>query len=102
VIIKFLLTFYCACFICTEKLPGHRAFGITASGARVARGHLACPPEFKFGTMFLIKENGIKLPYFCTDRGRSIKGHRLDIFLPTHHEARVAGVRRKAPVEVVR
>lgn len=97
----FIISHYDADFPCTGKSAKHPLYGITFSGARVAPGVVACPPFLPIGTMIFIKEWGIKIPYFCLDRGAAIQGHRLDIYVPTHEEAMRRGIRH-AEVEVVR
>ncbi len=97
-----VLTFYDACFLCCGKSLFHPLHGITASGVRAFRGVIACPPWMPFGKMVLIpSEYGFKLPYFCLDRGSSIQGHRLDIFVPTHSEALRRGISH-AEVEIIK
>lgn len=79
-----LVTAYCACVLCCPH--GH---GITAAGAP-PRAHVtvACPKEMAFGTVVAIEGVGIRV---CMDRGSAIQGQHLDVYLPTHQEARVFG-----------
>ena len=57
------------------ELNGH---GITASGKRVQRGHVAVDPSvIPLGTEFYTEEHGILK---AEDTGGNIKGNRIDIF----------------------
>lgn len=68
-----------------------KADGITASGRRVeANRTLACPKQYKFGTMIEIEGMGT---YVCEDRGGAIKGNHFDIYMPTKKEAFAFGRR---------
>lgn len=81
-----LLTAYCACAICCPH--GH---GMTAAGTRpVPLITVACPPKMALGTVLAIEGVGIRT---CQDRGSAIQGQHLDVYLPTHQEAREFGVR---------
>ena len=96
-ILQFLLTFYCACLLCTGKDPGHPLSGVTAAGTRVKRGTIACPPPMPMGQLVIIDGSW----YTCLDRGGAIKGNKIDVFVPSHAEALRRGVRH-AWVEIVR
>jgi 3D (Asp-Asp-Asp) domain-containing protein len=72
--------------------------GITASGIKVHRGTLACPPNFPFGTKIEIDGMGM---FSCEDRGGAIKGNHVDIYMPTKKEAFTFG-RRNLIASVVR
>lgn len=72
--------------------------GITASGIKVHRGTLACPPNFPFGTKIEIDGMGT---FVCEDRGGAIKGNHVDIYMPTKKEAFAFG-RRSLIASVVR
>ncbi len=59
--------------------------GITASGTKVQENKtLACPPQYKFGTLVQIDGYGT---YICEDRGGAIKGNRFDIYMRTKNQA---------------
>ncbi len=86
---EYEITYYCSCSKCCGK-----SNGITASGAKVQPNHtIAAPSSFPFGTVLII--DGIE--YTVEDRGGSIKGKRLDIYVPSHEEALQLG-RHKAEV----
>ncbi|MDA3815440.1 MAG: 3D domain-containing protein [Patescibacteria group bacterium] len=57
---------------------------ITASGARVHVGTMACPPEYAFGTKIEIDGMGT---YVCEDRGGAIKGSHFDMWFESRGEA---------------
>lgn len=57
---------------------------ITASGARVHVGTMACPPEYPFGTKIEIDGMGT---YVCEDRGGAIKGNHFDMWFESRGEA---------------
>lgn len=63
---------------------------ITASGARVHKGTMACPAEYPFGTKIEIEGMGT---YVCEDRGGAIKGNHFDMWFESRGEALNWGVR---------
>jgi len=92
----FFVTAYCACVLCTGKDAADPWHGVTASGARARPAHTAaCPPELAIGTRLLIPLDrdwpDLDLHLVCEDRGGTITGRRLDMFMPTHEEALRAG-----------
>jgi len=70
---------YCVC----EKCCGKFADGITASGKPAVGRICAAPPEYPFGTKFVV--DGVV--WTCEDRGGAIKGNKLDLLFPSHQEA---------------
>lgn len=72
--------------------------GITASGVKVHKGTLACPPQYPFGTKMKIEGYGT---FVCEDRGGAIKGNKFDIYVKTKKEAFAFG-RRNLLAEVVK
>ncbi len=92
-VVRMMVTAYCPC----TKCCGPNAHGVTASGKPVSYndGHfVAADTRFlPFGTQLLIPgyNNGSPVPVI--DRGGAIKGNRLDVFFPTHQEAREWGRR---------
>lgn len=88
-----VVTAYCPCTICC----GPSARGVTASGRPVgANGgrFVAADRSLPFGTMLVIPGYNDSRPIEVLDRGGAIRGDRLDVFFPTHHEAKRWGVRR--------
>lgn len=56
----------------------------TASGTKVHRGTMACPPQYPFGTKVDIRSMGT---YVCEDRGGAIKGNHFDMWFESRAEA---------------
>lgn len=76
---EFLLTGYCPCASCCDKIDGQ-----TASGAYATSNHtIAADSRFDFGTELVIDGQ----VYTVEDRGGAIKGNRIDVFFDTHSEA---------------
>lgn len=81
---KFKITYYCPCKKCCGKTDG-----ITASGAKAVAGTtIAVPKTIPFGTKLVVNGH----TYIAQDRGGSIKGNRIDIFVKSHKEALQKGV----------
>ena len=96
---KWKITAYCSCQKCCGKLPDHPAYGITASGRKAKYGYVACN-WLPFGTQVEIEGLGV---FTVMDRGaKSLFGSKtnhikhLDIWMPTHAQARKFGVQYKA------
>jgi 3D (Asp-Asp-Asp) domain-containing protein len=89
------VTAYCACAKCCGKRTG-----ITASGKHVSHNHgrfvAADTSVLPFGTLISIPgyHDGEAVPVI--DRGGKIKGHRLDVYFPSHEQALRWGVQRLA------
>jgi 3D (Asp-Asp-Asp) domain-containing protein len=91
-VVWMLVTAYCPC----PKCCGRNAAGVTASGRPItaANGHfVAAPAEFAFGSKLTVPGYNKGRPVPVLDRGGAIKGTRLDVFFPTHDEARQWGRR---------
>ncbi len=91
-VVWMLVTAYCPC----PKCCGSHASGLTASGKPTSAnyGHfVAGPADLAFGTRVTVPgyNRGRAVPVL--DRGGAIKGTRLDVFFPTHDEARAWGRR---------
>jgi 3D (Asp-Asp-Asp) domain-containing protein len=95
-----LVTAYCGC----SKCCGPNARGLTASGRSVSynggRFVAADTKIFKFDTQLLVPGYAGGEPVEVIDRGGAIKGYHIDVFFPTHEEARAWG-KRWLPVTVV-
>ena len=89
--IRMEVTAYCAC----TKCCGPKAQGITASGKTVSynggRFVAADTSVLGFGTKLIIPGYAGGEAVEVIDRGGAIKGHRLDVYYPTHREARQWG-----------
>lgn len=78
-------TAYTEGFESCGKLPSHPAYGITASGKRVAVGMIAADTTvLPFGTKVYIEGMGI---YTVEDTGGAIKGNCIDIYMPNLNDA---------------
>jgi 3D (Asp-Asp-Asp) domain-containing protein len=90
-VIWVIVTAYCGC----TKCCGPHAHGLTASGRSVAYngGQFVAADKklFKFGTQLQIPGYAGGQPVEVIDRGGAIKGYHLDVFFPTHEQAREWG-----------
>ncbi len=95
------VTAYCSCPLCCGK----GANGITASGktVRYNRGKFVAADTrlLPFGTKLVIPGYNNDRPVEVIDRGRLIKGRKIDLFFPNHQAAQDFGVQR-IKVEVVK
>jgi 3D (Asp-Asp-Asp) domain-containing protein len=91
------VTAYCWC----KKCCGKHSDGITANGHRIRLGDtfVAADKMYSFGTDMVVPGYNNSQPVKVLDRGRVIRGNRLDVFFNSHHRAKVWGV-RYLPVEV--
>jgi len=82
-----VVTAYCGGKCCCGQYGGKL---VTASGYKIKAGDKLCaaPRNLKFGTMIDIPGYG-RVPVL--DRGGAIKGNRLDVYFPTHKEAKEWG-----------
>jgi 3D (Asp-Asp-Asp) domain-containing protein len=91
--IRMMVTAYCPCKICC----GAKARGITASGKRVTHDNgrfvAADTSLLPFGTKLSIPGYHDGAPVEVIDRGGAIKGKHIDVFFPTHQQAKEWGVR---------
>ena len=96
-VIEMRVTAYCWC----KKCCGKHSDGITANGHRIRIGDtfVAADKKYSFGTEMIVPGYNNSQPVKVLDRGRVIKGDRLDVFFNSHHRAKVWGV-RYLPVKV--
>ena len=82
---EFVITHYCACEKCTD------GDGITATGTKATEGRtIAVDPEvIPYGTVVIIDGH----TYVAEDCGGAIKGNKIDIYMDSHRDALVAGVK---------
>lgn len=75
------------------KMKGKpKRIGITVTGTRAQHGTIAADPKvYKFGTHLDVPGYGVGT---VEDIGGSIKGRHIDVWFPTHAEAKKWGVRR--------
>lgn len=87
------VTAYCPCTHCC----GPNAAGITASGLPVSHNQgrfvAADTSLLPFGSRLSIPGYHDAASVPVIDRGGAIRGHRLDVFFPTHEQAREWGRR---------
>ena len=86
------VTAYCPCSKCCGKSTGRTASGTKATPGRT----VAASSKFAFGTKLNIGGH----VYTVEDRGGAVNGNKIDIFVSSHSEALVWGV-RYLPVSVV-
>jgi 3D (Asp-Asp-Asp) domain-containing protein len=87
-----LVTAYCPCTECC----GPAARGVTASGRPVSADggrFVAADPSIPFGTILLVPGYNDGRPVKVLDRGGAIKGDHIDVFFPSHAEAKRWGAR---------
>lgn len=89
--VRVTATAYDNCAKCTGKSEGHPAFGITSSGVPATPGRTIAvdPRVIPLGTWVFIDGLGV---FRAEDTGGSIKGNRIDIFMPSHEEALEFGI----------
>lgn len=97
---EFTLTAYTAGPESTGKSPGHPAYGITSSGAKVREGVTVAvdPKVIPTGSRIYIEGIGYRV---AQDTGSAIKGKRIDVFINDLDEALRFGVKRNVRVELV-
>lgn len=90
VTVRMRVTGYCACSKCCGKCDG-----ITANMHHIRPGDVlvAADKKFRFGTEMIIPGYNGGQPVKVMDRGRAIKGNRLDLFFHSHAEAKRFGVK---------
>jgi 3D (Asp-Asp-Asp) domain-containing protein len=90
------VTAYCSCPRCC----GPKARGLTASGRSIAYNGgqfvAADTKLFKFGTQLQIPGYAAGQAVEVIDRGSAIKGYHIDLFFPSHEQAKQWGKRYMA------
>lgn len=99
--LKMEVTGYCPC----PKCCGPGANGVTASGRPVShnggRFVAADKTVFGFGRRLIVPGYAGERPVPVLDRGGAIKGLKLDVFFPTHDQAKQWG-RKFLDVQVLK
>jgi len=95
--VRMRVTAYCPCRRCC----GRHSDGKTASGHKIRRGDtfVAADRKHSFGTKMIVPGYNNSKPVKVLDRGRVIRGNRLDVFFNSHRKARKWGV-KYLPVKV--
>ncbi len=84
---RVVVTGYCSCPRCC----GPNATGLTASGTRAQIGTMAADTSiFPFGTQLNVPGYGDGV---VEDTGARVKGYHIDVWFPTHAEAKAWGAR---------
>ena len=82
-----IVTGYCSCPLCC----GPNATGLTSSGTKAQLGTIAADPAvFPLGTQLNVPGYGEGV---VEDSGARVKGYRIDVWFPTHAEAKAWGRR---------
>ena len=89
-VVRMRVTGYCSCRRCCGKY----ADGKTASQHRIHRGDVfvAADKCYRFGTEMVIPGYNRARAVEVLDRGRVIKGNRLDLYFDSHKKAKKWGV----------
>ena len=90
-VVRMRVTGYCSCPICCGKYSD----GKTASQHRIHTGDVfvAADKCYPFGTEMIIPGYNQTQSVKVLDRGRAIKGNRLDVYFDSHKQAQKWGVR---------
>jgi 3D (Asp-Asp-Asp) domain-containing protein len=96
-VILMRVTAYCWC----SKCCGKHSDGITANGHRIRLGDtfVAADKMYSFGTEMVVPGYNNSQSIKVLDRGRAIRGNRLDVFFNSHQKALDWGVQH-LPVKV--
>lgn len=95
--VRMRVTAYCPCRRCCGRYSDKR----TASGHKIRRGDtfVAADRRYSFGTEMIVPGYNNSRLVKVLDRGRVIRGNRLDVFFNSHRKARKWGV-KYLPVKV--
>jgi 3D (Asp-Asp-Asp) domain-containing protein len=90
-VVRMKVTAYCPC----RKCCGRHADGITACNHRIRPGDVfvAADKRYRFGTSMIVPGYNNNRQVDVKDRGRLIKGNRLDVFFASHRQAQKWGVK---------
>jgi len=89
--VRMRVTAYCPCRRCCGKYSDRK----TASGHKIRRGDtfVAADKRHSFGTEMIVPGYNNSKLVKVLDRGRVIRGNRLDVFFDSHRKARKWGVK---------
>ncbi len=90
-VVRMRVTGYCTCRKCCGKFSD----GKTASNRRIRKGDVfvAADKYYRFGTQMIIPGYNSTQSVQVLDRGRVIKGNRLDLYFDSHSQAKKWGVK---------
>lgn len=90
-VVRMRVTGYCSCPKCCGKFSDGR----TASNHRIRKGDVfvAADKRYRFDTEMIIPGYNTDRSVSVQDRGRVIKGNRLDLYFDTHQQAKKWGVK---------
>lgn len=90
-VVHMRVTGYCSC----AKCCGNFADGKTANCHKIRKGDVfvAADKRYRFGTEMIIPGYNGSQPVDVRDRGRAIKGNKLDIYFDSHKQAQKWGVK---------
>ncbi|NLK40836.1 MAG: hypothetical protein GX298_02125 [Planctomycetes bacterium] len=90
-VVRMRVTAYCPCSKCCGKFSD----GVTACNHRIQWGDVfvAADKKYRFGTEMIVPGYNDNQPVKVMDRGRVIKGDRLDVFFNAHAVAQKWGTR---------
>lgn len=90
-VVRMRVTAYCPC----AKCCGNFSDGITACNHQIRPGDMfvAADKSFRFRTDMIVPGYNRNQPVQVLDRGRLIKGNRLDVFFSSHSVAKKWGTR---------
>ena len=84
---RVIVTGYCSCSQCC----GPNATGLTSTGTKAQRGTIAADPAiFPLGTQLNVPGYGEGV---VEDSGPRVKGYNIDVWFPSHAEAKAWGTR---------
>ena len=84
---RVIVTGYCSCPLCC----GPNATGLTVSGRKAQLGTMSADPAiFPLGTQLNVPGYGDGV---VEDTGARVKGYHIDVWFPTHAEAKAWGTR---------
>jgi 3D (Asp-Asp-Asp) domain-containing protein len=89
--VQMRVTAYCPC----QECCGRFADGVTACNHRIREGDVfvAADKKYRFRTEVIVPGYNKGEPVKVLDRGRVIKGNRLDVFFNSHRTAKKWGVK---------
>ncbi len=92
------VTAYCSCRRCCGRNSDRK----TASGHKIKRGDtfVSADRRYPFGTEMIVPGYNNSKLVKVLDRGRVIRGNRLDVFFDSHRKARKWGV-KYLPIKVL-